>query len=132
MSPDLLSRQKAQQIFKDIVNEEDGEHISDSAILTEEERIGLKYEQFLEFISIVAVQCTWFVKSKKKKGGVAKTNVAGEDEGGELALLALLQWLDSSNGKHKINRTRGQAIIPTFQFVNDARNIEKLTRFFVG
>jgi len=86
VSPDLLSRQKAQQIFKDIVNEEDGEHISDSAILTEEERIGLKYEQFLEFISIVAVQCTWFVKSKKKKGGVAKTNVAGEDEGGELAM----------------------------------------------
>ena len=42
----------------------------------------------------------------------------------------MLQWLDSSNGKQKINRSRGVALVPKFKFINDPNNVQALSAFF--
>ncbi len=127
ITPDLVSRQFCEATFKEMLNAVTP--VSRSSILHEDEDLGLTFRQFLDFLCHIAVSCNWFVKKggvvKKDRGRMSPNTRSTHDQ---QAVLALLASMDSSSGKARLNRARGNGVIGAFKF--NSENLAVLADFF--
>ncbi|GMI18544.1 hypothetical protein TrLO_g14895 [Triparma laevis f. longispina] len=128
LAPDLVSKSFCLSSFKDIINQVEGingEPLVDiSDVVHAEQSIGLGFDGFLSFLAYIAGECKWFARRKEKKKDSDKKIQHQQ-------VLALLQWLDTSPGKSKINRIRGTAIIPAFKFTSNVENYTQISQFLM-
>ena len=105
LCPDLVSRQFSHAAFKATLNShQDSVLASPSDLVGGDGGIGLSYTQFLSFLASIVGETRW------SSGGTATPSDALRRRRGK----ALLQWLDGSGGKDKINAIRGTAVVPRF------------------
>ena len=160
LAPDLVSKSFCLSSFKDIVNGGVGGGgsgaplVDISDVVHAETLIGLSFDQFLSFLAYIAGECKWFARKKDKKKDSDKKKQHQQVRGVEATtipclslplfltsqttslllssqVLALLQWLDTSPGKSKINKIRGTSIIPTFKFCSNAENYTQISQFLM-
>ena len=132
VSPDLVTKGYCQEVFSRLCNGRKGakkQLVRRDSVLLAEKKLGLSYAEFEIFLGSIAAECRWFLKKK-----VEEAELDNEDRRimYQQQALALLHWLETSRGKDKINRVRGNALIPRFIFVSKVENVETLSHFFVS
>ena len=137
--PDLVTFKFCNLTFRKIINfrnenlddsfqsndEFSREPIKMDSVLHDEDDIGLSFPEFVSFLAFVVSECRWF-KRRRNEGGAADTD---DRRRHHQQVLAMLHWLETSKGKAKINKIRGQKLIPKFSFSStnfaDIRNFLK-------
>jgi len=123
--PELTTSRFSHSVFANLLQTNGANLLSSSSQkFTNNVTLGLPFEVFLEFVAIVADNVNWNRTASSRDlysivNGSGRRRRNGDKENDTNAdtkskIVAFLQWMDTSNGKNKISRSRGSKMIGKF------------------